>query len=322
MKSVLFPLVLVSVLILGCPNNNNEGSSSSSEGEENLSSGGSGGSSPSSGGSSSSNGTSTSSSSVIQAMSYSQLTASNATSGYATRYWDGCKPSCSWPENVNSLSNICRNCDKDSKENEAYYWHKEWNKNAGTLNSCNDNGPAYTCFDMAPVKINDNLAYGFVATAGAEGNVCGKCYQLQFDGKGKHDTKPAHGRLVGKTMIVMASNIGYDVGSGHFDILIPGGGLGNFDSFSGQLGITSDKLGARSGGFLTTCQEQLGWDADHKTCVKQKCTEVFGGNSKFAELLRGCEWFVDWFEAADNPTFLYKEITCPNYLSDKYRSNK
>lgn len=175
---------------------------------------------------------------------------------------------------------------------------------------------------MAPIKINDSLSYGYVATAGAEGNVCGKCFQIQFDGKGKYDTKPTHALLNGKTMIVMASNIGYDVGSGHFDILIPGGGLGNFDSFSKQLGVSESDLGARSGGFLTSCQQNgLGHDAtpeQYKSCVMQKCTAIFGRDAKFADLLRGCEWFADWFEAADNPTFLYKEISCPDYLVQRY----
>jgi hypothetical protein len=30
-----------------------------------------------------------------------------------------------------------------------------------------------------------------------------------------------------------------------------------------------------------------------------------------------CDWFVDWFEVADNPEFLYKEIPCPQALIDR-----
>ena len=59
-------------------------------------------------------------------------------------------------------------------------------------------------------------------------DACGKCFQLQFDGGFRHgEPKAAHAMMKGKTMIVMASNIGHDVGGGQFDIMIPGGGLGH-----------------------------------------------------------------------------------------------
>ncbi|MDR0516792.1 MAG: hypothetical protein LBH25_07060 [Fibromonadaceae bacterium] len=321
MRMVLFLFVFAGIAAFGCSNN------STATGDGNSSSSGNNVYSSSSSGAGGNPGTGSSSSSIsIPAGDYATLTQGQqgVKSGYGTRYWDGCKPSCSWPENVSNISNICRNCDVNNQTTPAYTYRQDWGQNAGVPSSCDNGGSTYTCFDMAPVKVNDNLAYGYVATAGAEGNVCGKCFQLQFDGKGKYDTKPSHALLNGKTMVVMASNIGYDVGSGHFDILIPGGGLGNFDSFSNQLGVTANDLGVRSGGFLSTCQQSLGWDAapaQYKSCVLQKCTAVFGGNSKFADLLRGCEWFADWFEAADNPTFLYKEVECPQYLKDKYKHN-
>lgn len=296
------------------------------------------GNSSSPAGTSSSAGTSFSSSSAVSNSSssesippgtYPKLTTSNAESGYGTRYWDGCKPSCTWPDNAwknrsgDDPNLICKNCDINNNEVRAYYWHTEWNKYHSDANSC-EGGSTYTCFDMAPVAVNDTLAYGFAATAGGGENTCGKCYQIQFDGKGKYDTKAAHSLLNGKTMIVMASNVGYDVGSGHFDILIPGGGVGLYDSFSKQLGVSNSNLGKQYGGLLSTCQDELGHEAavsQYKTCVMDKCNALFGGDSKYSDLLRGCRWFVDWFETADNPTFLYKEVECPAYLTNKYRSS-
>jgi hypothetical protein len=36
-----------------------------------------------------------------------------------------------------------------------------------------------------------------------------------------------------------------------------------------------------------------------------------------SELAAGCEWFVDWFEVADNPAVKYKEVACPAELANK-----
>ncbi|MEI8634903.1 hypothetical protein P4S72_28405 [Vibrio sp. PP-XX7] len=42
--------------------------------------------------------------------------------------------------------------------------------------------------------------------------------------------------MQGKTMIVQALNIGYDVSGGQFDLLVPGGGVGAFNACSAQWG--------------------------------------------------------------------------------------
>jgi hypothetical protein len=36
-----------------------------------------------------------------------------------------------------------------------------------------------------------------------------------------------------------------------------------------------------------------------------------------SELAAGCQWFVDWFEVADNPAVKYKEVACPPELANK-----
>jgi hypothetical protein len=35
-----------------------------------------------------------------------------------------------------------------------------------------------------------------------------------------------------------------------------------------------------------------------------------------ADLLAGCTWFVNWFEVADNPNLVAKEIACPQMIKD------
>ena len=179
---------------------------------------------------------------------------------------------------------------------------------------------------MAPLKINDTLSYAFAAAPGANA-ACGQCYQLQFNGSthnGTAEIKEAHRLINGKTLIILANNIGHDVEGGQFDILIPGGGVGAYDSFTNLLGVSTGDMGATFGGFLTSCQQSLNDynlpAAKYKECVAKKCNDIFGKSPKFADLLRGCLWFTDWYEAADNPTFLYKEVQCPQYLTDKYRS--
>jgi len=278
--------------------------------------------------------------------------------GWATRYWDGCKPHCSWlgnnidPNKPKPWNGICKNCNKENKEVSTYDKHPNWTDGlywAGYLSvpsSCDDpDNPkgTYACWDMAPIAINDTLAYGFAAM-NEEIAECGTCYQLEFDGNwyDLENPRPTHRAIKGKTMIVMASNIGHDVmydvtmkhGSAkgtQFDIMIPGGGVGAFNSFSNQLGIQRSELGVGYGGLLSNCIEgglaAMGIrDGSHRAtleqwqeCLKNECDRVFKGKSK--ELYNGCLWHVNWLMAADNPTLYYKKVECPKYLKDKYYSS-
>jgi hypothetical protein len=275
--------------------------------------------------------------------------------GWASRYWDGCKPHCSWPDNVETSQpwDICRNCDRNNKEMPAYFLNSNPNwagEYLGTSNACDNNVPhmekwknspayaewktanpdypgsaAYTCWDMTPHVINDTLAYAFAATPKDGVNRCGKCYMLQFDGDDRKNPgrgRDTHKALKGKTLIVMSNNTG-GLEPNQFDIMIPGGGLGDFDAFTDQIGVPKADLGETFGGLLSTCI----FDVDYyKTpmevlidCVRQKCNSIFGGN-KPKELLNGCLFMTDWYMAADNPTLIYKEVQCPQYLTDKYKS--
>jgi len=219
--------------------------------------------------------------------------------GTSTRYWDCCKPHCAWQGNT---PNPILTCGQDDSQ-----WTPS--ESNSKPSACGQPAPtsSYTCSSNAPWAVNDNLAYGFAAVHGVEQGAddCGKCYKLTFT-----DTAIAN-----KVMIIQSTNIGYDVNDGQFDILIPGGGVGLFDACSSQWGATGEQMGAQYGGFLTACQNKLGYNAprqDYKDCVKNMCTNLFEPN--WPNLMNGCKFFTDWFEVADNPTLTYVEVDCPPEL--------
>ena len=268
-------------------------------------------------------------------MNYASLLG-NGKEGWSSRYWDACKPHCSWPGNVDTSSQAvfeanhyaARNCNIHDYEIPAwtlsYNVQQYWKGYQGTTSACSSDrgggaGGAFTCTDMAPVAVNDTLAYAFVAAPGSGNDGCGKCYHIQFNG-GNHDgnIKATHKALSGKHMVVMASNIGHDVEQGQFDMMVPGGGVGQFDALSTMVSGSNVNWGAKYGGFLTECQKSLGYDntvAKYQSCIKSMCDAAFTG---YDNLLRGCHWFADWYMAADNPTYNWEEVECPQYLIDKY----
>jgi hypothetical protein len=230
----------------------------------------------------------------------------DACEGYATRYWDCCKAHCGWPGNVNPATDPLQSCDQADQSHGAVY---------DVASACQSpaSDSAFTCWNMAPWAVNDSLAYGF-AEVPASGDICGRCYQLEFDGTGHYNAQdPGSVALAGKTMIVQATNIGFDVGGGQFDILTPGGGVGAFDACSFQWGVDTAELGATYGGFMTACQQMGGDLAQIKQCVLSRCAAVFD-EPGMADLAAGCEWYVGWYEAADNPNLRYQEVACPPQL--------
>jgi hypothetical protein len=225
--------------------------------------------------------------------------------GYATRFWDCCKPHCSWTANVPAGMPPLVTCMVDGTST---------NPDKEAKSSC-EGGNAYVCYKFIPFAANDDLAYGFAATQ--SGDICGKCYEIQFTGQGKYSNTPGAVALQGKRMIVMAVNIGYDVGGGQFDILTPGGGVGAFNGCSTQWGIANSELGAQYGGLLTLCNQSVGY-YDHaaiKTCLRQKNDSLFRAKG-LTQMAAGLDWFIDWYEAADNPTIYYWEVACPQVLKD------
>lgn len=111
-----------------------------------------------------------------------------------TRFWDCCKPSCSWKGKA-GFSQPVQTCAKDESYLSDF--------SAGT--GCKG-GKAYSCSDQQPWAVNDTFSYGFAGIF-IQGHVedfwCCACYRLDFT------SEP----LLGKSMIIQASNTAYDVSS-------------------------------------------------------------------------------------------------------------
>jgi hypothetical protein len=224
--------------------------------------------------------------------------------GWATRYWDCCKPHCSWPEHAHgNYSKQCTN--KGTKES------TDW----GGGSICSGGG-LMTCTSQIPIVIDDSLAYAFAAVPAADGGSCGKCYALAFDGRGKYERKTNHIRLEGKILVVMATNIGGDVQQGQFDVMIPGGGVG---LFNGCSSMGWGKQGEQYGGLLSECEKEAGTAGNlltkRKECLAKKCESSFANDAKAKE---GCMFLATWMEAAGNPTHNYREVECPPELKAQY----
>ncbi|MBR5692850.1 MAG: glycosyl hydrolase family 5 [Fibrobacter sp.] len=222
--------------------------------------------------------------------------------GWATRYWDCCMPSCAWNENAGG--NPTKTCDAKGK-----------NFTQGGQSICSG-GQQTTCTSQIPIIASDKVAYAFAAVPAADGGKCGKCFALTFTGEGKYETKANHQALKGKTLVVMASNIGGDVNHGQFDIMIPGGGLGAFNGCT-QMGWGDQ--GEKYGGLLSNCENEVGYDGDlltkRKECLTKKCNSVFANDTQAKE---GCLFLATWMEAAGNPNHTFKEVECPQALKSKW----
>ncbi|KAK4155539.1 glycoside hydrolase [Chaetomidium leptoderma] len=200
-----------------------------------------------------------------------------AQSGQTTRYWDCCKPSCAWPGK--GSKGVLKTCDKGDNA---------LNDGGNTKSGCDNGGGAFMCSNQSPWAVDDNLAYGWAAVniAGSnESRWCCACYELTF----------TSGPVAGKKMIVQASNTGGDLGNNHFDIAMPGGGVGLFNACTNQYGAPSNGWGQRYGGVSS----------------KSEC------DGFPAALKAGCNWRFDWFMGADNPAVTFKEVTCPSELTSK-----
>ena len=225
-------------------------------------------------------------------------------SGWATRYWDCCKPHCSWDQHAGG--NHSRQCTNKGRTNDT---------NWGNGSVCDGGGSAMTCISQIPFTIDgcSDMAFAFAAVPASDGGSCGKCYQLTFDGKGKYKTDANTKALNGKKLIVMTTNVGTDVSQGQFDVMIPGGGVGIFNGCS-SMGWGSQ--GAQYGGLLADCEGQSK-DLPSKvvTCLKDKCNSVFSNDS---EAKKGCLFLAEWMHAAGNPTHKYTDVECPDVLKQKY----
>jgi len=224
-----------------------------------------------------------------------------AGAGWLSRYWDGCKPSCSWSGKQYNGQGQCKECDKNDNK---------MTTNDANTSSC-QGGNSYTCWDMSPWAVDNTTAYGFAAAH--NDNQCGTCWQLTFNGQTNGSTNNAN-FVNGKKLIVMISNIGGDVQGNQLDFLVPGGGVGAFDAFSSQINVSKSALGAQYGGLVSDgCQ-------GNPSCLKQKCDAVFSGSGRKEWLKAGCYFYADWMGAVDNPKYNAVSVTCPQALVDRWKN--
>lgn len=215
----------------------------------------------------------------------------NAEDGRATHYWDCCKPSCAWPD-----QGTAKSCTADNQT------QSDPDEQSGCFG-----GNSYQCWSMAPWAVSDTLAYGFAAF---NAGTCGSCYQLEFTGSSSAGYEdPGAAAISHKIMIVQTLNRG-GIAQGQFDILVPGGGVGDFDACSSQWNAHGD-LGVQYGGFFLECRQQNGGNHDAaKQCARSKCEQTFAGGDQ-TDLLEGCLFWLDWANMADNPNFKFGAVDCP-----------
>ncbi|XP_060522949.1 endoglucanase-like [Cylas formicarius] len=198
-------------------------------------------------------------------------------SGTTTRYWDCCKPSCAWVENLPaSIKTAVDTCSADG----------ETVISPAIQSSC-IGGTAFMCNKQQPYAVSDTLAYGFAAasfTGGADVNFCCSCFLLTFQGQ-----------LQGKQMVLQVTNTGGDLGQNQFDIALPGGGVGIFtQGCVSQWNTSWSGWGNQYGGVSSL----------------EECSELP------KELQPGCQFRFGFFENADNPQVQFQQIQCPQELVD------
>jgi len=200
--------------------------------------------------------------------------------GITTRYYDCCKPSCSWPGKADVTQPV-RQCAIDGKTLLTDF---------SSPSACQTDveGISHMCEDQQPWAVSDVLSYGFAAAAlpGGESETCCACYAITF-------SEPP---IRGKQIVVQVTNTGADVGSNQFDLQIPGGGVGIFDACTNMYGLPkgSNGWGKKYGGVSSI-----------KDC------------DTFPEALQaGCRWRFEFLLGADNPKMTFVEVECPKVLTD------
>lgn len=199
-----------------------------------------------------------------------------AATGKTTRYWDCCKGSASWPGKALVSAPVLA-CAKDGVT-----------RVDATAQSVCNGGTSYACNTNQPWAVNESLSYGFAAanlTGKAESDTSCACYALQF----------TSGPVIGKTFVAQVVNLGGDLGENHFDLLIPGGGVGIFNGCQSQWNAPSTGWGARYGGISTLAE----------------CSSLP------AQLQAGCKWRFGWFRNADNPTVTFRRVKCPLEITQR-----
>lgn len=144
-------------------------------------------------------------------------------------------------------------------------------------------GNAFTCTNQQPYVVNSTLAYGFAGVNCIDVKaLCCSCFLLKFKGQ-----------LNGKSMVVQTVNSGVGLKFNHFNLAIPGGGVG------------PNNIG---------CQNQ--WNAG-----ENGWGDRYGGVSSIHEcaqlphvLQQGCKFRFKFMEGVSNPDVSFVQVKCPAEL--------
>ena len=218
----------------------------------------------------------------------------NSGSGTTTRYWDCCKPSCTWPVNaaadvpLDSSYGSVLSCNKDGTTADS-------NSKSICLGG-GGAGVAYTCVDQMPFE-EGGMLFAFAAS-----NLpfCCSCYELTFTNTALKDRK----------MIIQVTNRGGP--AGNFDILTPGGGFGDFNGCAANNGDDPSYPNDNLNGDPQFSAPYSAWGIR------------FGGVSSAADCINlpadvqaGCLWRFNEYQGADNPNVDYRRVQCPDQLTAK-----
>lgn len=209
--------------------------------------------------------------------------AQTVTTAQTTRYWDCCKVSLGWTGKISAVSGkgAVATCAKNGTTV----------VDPGVQDVCGGGGnpgPAYISNNQQPWAVNATTAYGFAAAGlvgKTEADIGCACYSLQF----------TSGAISGRTLVVQVVSLGASTGSNHFDLLIPGGGVGVLNGCTNQWSAPADGWGARYGGVSS----------------RSGCDQLP------AALRPGCQWRFDWMQNAENPSVSYRRIKCPAEITAK-----
>ncbi|GME70687.1 unnamed protein product [Ambrosiozyma monospora] len=224
--------------------------------------------------SSSSSSSGSSSSSSIQTVS-GGVSGSN---GKTTYYWDCCAPNFVWATQYSTIKTGVTGCDSNDKA---------LTYSSSLKSGCESGGNTFSCSDQHAFSVSDDLAYGFAAGKLSEmtnEEMACTCFKLTF-------TSSA---VQGKEMVVQITNTGSYSDEHHFDLAMPGGGVGDYTT-----GCTSEF------GSGYTWGKTYGGISSSSDC------------DNLPEILQtGCKFRFDWLQGADNPTVSYEQVVCPSELTD------
>jgi hypothetical protein len=164
---------------------------------------------------------------------------------------------------------------------------------------------------MAPQVVSPTLAYAFAAFDGAG---CGTCYQLTFTGTSNTgNADEGSQQICGSSIIVQVINTG-GLAQGQFDLLLPGGGVGQNDACTTQFNVPASSLGDTFGGLMLTCEQNDNYNySEYTQCTISACQTLFANS---ATMDTGCDFIINWMKGANNPNLMYTQVACPSALTN------